>query len=661
MLTKINKQILKIILLFTSLLVIYQIVFFFYFHGSKDLPTLSDVVMALRFDIRWGFMPGFAFLLLGSFKFLNPSHSRTAQIVWTVLFVLVFLFTLLVLCLDFGYYAYLNLPLDAYIIDLAKDTKASIEMVWQSYPVLWISLGLLLLVACSLGIFSKLLKPSSAVRSGKRKRILNFIFMFLFLGLSMFGKIGQYPLRWSEAFNNRSVEMAYVVLPPFESFYNTLKFRGQETYDMDQVQQAYGRLSDFLGVDSPDAAHLSYTRHVEQDSLGLTEDYNVVLILAESFAAHKSSSFGCPLPTTPNFDQIAAEGLLYDRCFAPVPWSAQGAFATIVGVPDFEIRSTASRNPRLVEQNVLINQLTGYERLYFIGLSLSWANMRGFLSLNIEDLETFEEFDYKAPRSDVWGVGDRDLLLEANGVLAKQAKPFFAVLHLASNHEPYTITDRDVAAGFKHWTMSQDSIELLGFKSVDELNAYRLMDFNLGLFMTAAKQEDYFKKTIFIIIGDHGTSAKNMYAFSDVWTEVGMYRYHIPLLYYCPELLKAERSHKLASQMDVLPTAMGILNKPYINSGLGRDLRDTVGNEMIFLRGLQGGFSFCGILYDSVYVEAPIREGATSKIYDYSMPPLPQERLDALRDSLSPLGMEYFHTVRYMIRNNKPRKQVSKQ
>ena len=144
-----------------------------------------------------------------------------------------------------------------------------------------------------------------------------------------------------------------------------------------------------------------------------------MIVLLESFAAYKTGSFGNPLDPTPRFDALAREGTLYTRFFTPTWGTARSVWATVTGLPDVETDLTATRNPLLVSQNSILNDFTGYEKLYFLGGSLNWANIRGLLAANIAGLRLFEEGSFSAPRVDVWGISDLDLFEEANRVFTR--------------------------------------------------------------------------------------------------------------------------------------------------------------------------------------------------------------------------------------------------
>lgn len=54
---------------------------------------------------------------------------------------------------------------------------------------------------------------------------------------------------------------------------------------------------------------------------------------------------------------------------------------------------------------------------------------------------------------------------------------------------------------------------------------------------------------------------------------------HIPLLFYSPNLLTAQQRNETVSQIDILPTIAGMIQQPYINTTLGRDLLDSTKKE----------------------------------------------------------------------------------
>ena len=356
-------------------------------------------------------------------------------------------------------------------------------------------------------------------------------------------------------------------------FLNSLKFKNV-TYDKEKVKKYYPVVSNFLGVDSPNAEKLNFKRKTKKDELKQQKSPNVVVILLESLASFKTSYFGSPLKSTPYLDNIIKESLLYPNFFTPTIATARSVFTTLTSLPDVSKVKTGSRNPLIVNQNVLANYLDGYEKFYFLGGSANWGNIRGIIQSNIKGIKVFEEGSYKAPRVDVWGISDLDLFKFANKQFSdlNNEKPFFAVVQSSGFHRPYTIPK-----GIKEFKVESPSTEDLkksGFISAAEYNSLRLQDFSFGKFMELAKKEKYYENTIFIIYGDHGLPHENAENVPVWQRKTGLTSFRVPLVIHGPKYFKPEVKEKIVSEVDILPTVTHLTGKPILNKSLGRNIFD---------------------------------------------------------------------------------------
>jgi membrane-anchored protein YejM (alkaline phosphatase superfamily) len=317
-----------------------------------------------------------------------------------------------------------------------------------------------------------------------------------------------------------------------------------------------------------------------------------------------------------------------------------------------ETPTTASRNPLLVDQHTIINDFTNHEKLYFLGGSTSWANIRGLLTNNISGLHLYEEEDYTAPKIDVWGISDKNLFLEANKVLAAQQKPFFAVIQTADNHRPYTIPEEDLAE-FKKIEVPLDSLKKFGFESLEEMNAFRYTDFCFQKFMKAASNEKYFSNTVFVFIGDHGIPGDATAMFPKAWTDQRLAVEHVPLLYYAPGRVAPARSNKICSQVDVLPTIAGILNIPYINTTLGRDLTDTtLTDHMAFI--FDPDYSQTGVIREGFFYRRQLKTGKEEIVSILNNDdPQSNPEVSKMMTENSIIADALYQASKYMLLNNK--------
>ncbi len=641
-------------LLILVLMTLLRIAFFQVFtppSGSQAVPYARALFLGLRYDARMVAVAALLLFVAGLLfrPFRGKSGKRIALGIWFLLILVAGLFY----AVDFANYAYLNERLNAGLLNYVSDARTSATMMWQTYPVVRILLVLAVVLWVMMRVvkllYKKIAKEEGVV--GKKPAVISSIAFFLLLAFLIFGRIGQYPLRWSDAFILGNDYASNAALNPFQSFFSSLQFR-KSTYNLAKVKKAYPLMVTYLGIDKPDSANLNYTRVVKPDTV-LARQPNVVVVICESFSAYKSSMFGNPLNTTPYFAKMCSQGIFFNRCFTPGYGTARGVWTTITGTPDVDLSKTSSRNPNAVNQHTIMNDFKGYEKYYLIGGSLSWANIRGILTNNIQDLHIYEQDDYNAAKVDVWGVSDKNLLLAANKIFAQQQKPFVAVVQTADNHRPYTIPDEDKKA-FKILNPPVDSLKRFGFETVDEYNAFRYTDFCYEQFIEAAKKEAYFNNTIFVFVGDHGIGGDAGDMFPRAWTSE-LTSMHVPLLFYAPGLFPHSEYSFPVSQSDVLPTAAGLCKIPYTNTTLGRDLLSPfIQNNA----SLQAAFIYnpdkrrMGIVKDSFFFSYGIEGALKEQVYSLKGNKTPVLNKTE-QDQYYQLTEAWYQTARYLLLNNK--------
>jgi phosphoglycerol transferase MdoB-like AlkP superfamily enzyme len=546
--------------------------------GISGRDWLEALWLGARFDIRVSLVTVAAAWALASLpllgKYLRPPLLRRA---WWVYWMLASTVWALGIIMDAGYYSYLARRLSSTMLSLARDAGEAGSMVWQSYPVVWIALGLLLwLLLCHLlfaPIWTLATKEQPPV-GRKWKIIVSETLVVLFAIFLIHGKFSQYPLRWSDTVVLQNVFAQQSSLNPLHNLYDTWVFRVQ-SLDENQMRADADAVRAFVGLPPLKPGEpVSFMRTVAPKVTAAGKPpLNVVVVLLESFAGHKVGALGSPMGATPSFDALAKDGLLFTRMMSAHAHTARGVFATVTGVPDVSQFSTASRNPAAVSQHSIINEFKNYKKYYYIGGSTSWANVRGVLTANIDGIDIYEQNRLRAPVEDVWGVSDKNLFLEANEEFRAQTKPFFAIIQTGSNHRPYTIPAEDMKA-FVTRTPSDKEMQEQGFISLDEYRGFAYLDWCVGQFMQAARKEKYFDNTIFAFIGDHGIIGHTGPHLPRSWEELAITQGHTPLLIYAPKHVAPRRIDHWAQQVDVMPTIASLVGIGYRNTSLGRDLLD---------------------------------------------------------------------------------------
>ncbi len=570
-------------LLFFALQVLFRVIFYFGFsdlahNEAATLPVLLKAwFIGLRFDARLSILLTIPLLLL-MLPRLHLLEKPWARQIASVYVLLVALAISLFSVFDLGHYAYLGIRMDSTVVRFFDDVAISATMVWESYPVLWITLGVVIVgLVVHLGI-SALVKHSFSVAGaqlGKWSVSWRCFVVFMFAFWLAIGRLSDVPLRWNNAFFAGDAEIGALGLNPVLYFWETMDFR-EADYDEEQVRAHYDVVADYLGLQSGERGDLNFRRHYPENPeaplAGLKRPPNIVIVMLESLGASRVSAYGNPLNTTPTLEHIAENGWFFKHFYVPVSGTAKTVWASITGIPDVSRVKTATRNPLIAEQHTVVNAFTEHEKYYFLGGSAGWANMRALIKTSIEKLHLYEEGSYDAPRVDVWGISDLDLFRAADKVLREvpKDKPFMAYVQTAANHRPFTIPDD--RGDFIEDRPDDEVLYRAGFKNPAQYNAVRFLDYNVGKFFEMAKAGGYFDNTVFVFYGDHNnriTITPHMAPFYELLDLDGL---HVPHMIYAPALLKPRVVDEAVSLVDVLPTLAGLFGVPYNYSALGRDI-----------------------------------------------------------------------------------------
>ena len=571
---------------FLIIMSLLRFVFVNYFSApaSADNNLTSSYILGFRYDLRYVTIVMMITLLFSFIKPLNPFDKKLGKQIAIITWMLFSSLLLFFYTADFIHYAYVHQRLNASILSYIDNPLISMQMIWQSYPIITIIIIFLVVewVLYKFISFTYQLSDKYKRTGSQFKNIITQTIFFIILLYAAIGNIiykgGQYPLRWSNAYSLGSDYKANVALNPMQSFFSTLNFRSSKI-DTDLIKKNYSVIADYLTIPSneQDAQNLQFARihNPVNNNLEASTIKNVVLVICESFSAYKSSMMGNPLNTTPYFNDMKKQGVYFNRAFSPAYGTARGVWAVLTGTPDVLEGKTSSRNPLAVDQHSIIADFKNYEKYYFLGGSASWANIRGVLTNNISDLKIFEQGSYQSSEIDVWGISDKNLFLEANKTLSKNTKPFFAIIQTADNHRPYTIPAEDLKVFVKK-TVPKDSLLKYGFENNEEYNAFRYTDFCIEQYIEAAKKEKYFNETLFVFVGDHGIKGDAGTMLPKSFTEQGLTNMHVPLLFYAPSILQPKEYSIPVSQLDVLPSIASLCNIPYTNTTMGKNVFITV-------------------------------------------------------------------------------------
>ena len=563
--------------------------------------------------------------------------------------------------LDFAHYAYISMRVNYSILKYAENPMISLQMAWETYPIVW---GLLALVLWGVlwGVFANYVQKKAFAQtdSYRWKGNLGWFFGALLLTAAlMFGQLSQYPLRWSNAYHSTNNFICNVTLNPVLNIYDTARFVKADSYDEEKTRSYYDTVSRYLQVDNPNKETLNFERVIPGKPETEQKDYNVVVIFMESLAWNKLSITNPDIDPTPFVKELADKSILFSNFFAPTSATARAVFATVTSIPDVTSFKTSSRNPLIVDQHVVVNALKDYEKYFFIGGSASWGNIRGILEHNLTDVHMYEEGHFKNEhRNDVWGISDLDLFREANRILDEEQrtkkKPFFAIIQTAGYHRPYTIPADN--AGFEVKDIGEDLAHKRSFVSVAEYNSLRFSDHALREFFKLAQKSDYYDNTIFLIFGDHGLSAPQSENMPRGYVELNLINHQIPLIIAGKPIEKPQLVDRTASQVDILPIVMGILGRPYFTRAIGRDVLSNPSAEPgSLLYGWASSPATIGFVQGEYYYH---RQGEKEGLYKFTADNYNEDisKQDPQRfEHMKNLALGLYETARYQFYHNQKR------
>ncbi len=285
--------------------------------------------------------------------------------------------------------------------------------------------------------------------------------------------------------------------------------------------------------------------------------WNVVLVLMESFSARGIASLGGAFDDAPRFDALAADGVVFDNLLAVGTRTNRGLAGTLSSLPSLPgLSPVCCLEPghRLFTLGDVLRG-RGYRTVAVCGGDRQYDNLDAYLtSGGFERLVALDDFAHPTFSTE-WGVCDDDVFARAieefRGAAAGGA-PFLGFVLTLSNHRPYRVPPGAAP-------VPEDDPEAA------QRAAFRYADAALGRFLDAAREEPWFDDTLFVLVADHGRHLRGGVA-------PDLPGCRIPLLLYAPGRVAPARVSRLASQLDVAPTVMGLLGGAYEGCFFGADL-----------------------------------------------------------------------------------------
>lgn len=542
---------------------IARIVYFFenydYFINSLNsfAHTMEILYGGLVFDTSAIFLTNSFWIILVLFPFFykeNPCYHNVCK--W--IFITINTLALIINLCDSVYFRYSMRRTTTTIFQEFSNENNIIEIIFSEVISHWYLFLLIIVVVWILNIFYFKPKLNLNDLEWKTHTFILLLSLVVFTPFCIAGIRGGFttavrPITISNAnqYAVRPIEAALILNTPF-SIYRTI---GKNVFEIPNYFVTNAELNSV------------YTPiHVPTDTLLMVRK-NVVVLIVESFGREYIGAFNKHLEDgnykgfTPFADSLIAKSITFSHSYSNGRKSIDGMPSILSAIPMFVepfFLTPASMNE--VSGIAKILRTEGYHTAFFHGADngsmgfQAFARSTGFSEYyGRNEYNDDKRFGGETDFDGTWAIWDEPFLQYYATKMSEMPQPFMTSVFTASSHHPYVIPDK--------------------YKNIypEEMNkmhrCVRYTDMALKKFFQTASKQPWYKNTIFVLTADH----TNLSSYAEYQTDLG--GFSVPIIIYEPGgSIVPCMQDKIAQQIDIMPTLLGILAypKPYI--AFGKDL-----------------------------------------------------------------------------------------
>ena len=376
---------------------------------------------------------------------------------------------------------------------------------------------------------------------------------------------------------NRPIEAALVLNTPF-SLYRTI---GKNVFE---VPQYFSSEEELETVYSP-----IHNREGGASDTGVSMNRkNVVVLIVESFgreyigALNKSLENGHYKGYTPHVDSLIAKSVTFSHSYCNGRKSIDGMPSVLSGIPMFVepfFLTPASMNEVSGIAKLLAGE--GYQTAFFHGAQrgsmgfMAFARSTGFQAYyGREDYCADNRFGGDKDFDGMWAIWDEPFLQYYGAKMSEMKEPFMTAVFTASSHHPYHVPEKYA--------------DVYPEEGIIIHKCIRYTDMAIGRFFNYASQQPWYKNTIFVLTSDHTNLTDHAYYETDLGG------FCSPIIIFEPGNTErqAEIQDKIAQQIDIMPTVLGMLGyqKPYLAFGI--DVLNTPAEDTWAVNYLNGTYQY---------------------------------------------------------------------
>ena len=397
----------------------------------------------------------------------------------------------------------------------------------------------------------------------KKHHALNLASLILIVPLCVAGIRGGFttavrPITISNAnqYAQRPTDAALVLNTPFSLIRTigknvfTVPTYFENEADMEAIYSpVHHPIDSILSRDSRISSDSSFTRK------------NIVVLIVESFgreyigALNKDLEGGKYKGYTPYVDSLISKSTTFRYSFCNGRKSIDGMPSILSSIPMFVepfILTPASMNDYTGLAGLLAKE--GYETAFFHGAQNGSMGFEAF-ARKTGFQKYFGRTEYEAAHGTddydgTWAIWDEPFLQYYANEMSKMHEPFMTAVFTASSHHPFVVPEQ------YQKIYPEEGLEIH--------KCIRYTDMAIGRFFETASRQPWFNNTIFVLTSDH----TNMSDHAEYQSDLG--GFCSPIIIYDPSQPEGKTEDKIAQQIDILPTILGMLgySKNYLAFGI---------------------------------------------------------------------------------------------
>ena len=508
--------------------------------------TFRDLLVSIIFTLP---------LLLGGMVFLRRWRGPWQRWFFTGIYFFAWTAFFFLLVAEYYFFEEFKSRFNTVAIDYLLYPHEVFVNIWEAYPVIPVLAGCFAGALVVILSFRQLLTTVYATPP-HRRIVLGYLSIALMLVILLMSSLRFVPARFSHERLINELSNNGVISVTTAAWSHNLDYAA--FFPVMPRAEAFARARQLLS--SPGEEYIgpqdSLTRRVAGDFS--RPRLNVVIFLEESLGSEFWGALGRRRTLTPELDHLSTEGLLFENIYATGNRTVRGFEGVLSSFPPLPGDSIVKRDhSENVETIARVLQRDGYRTLFVYGGRGAFDHMRSFTSRN--GYERFiEQKDFSDPSFiTAWGICNEDVylrVLQECRELDRKGEPFLVTTLSVSNHKPYTYPAGRIAEDPREHHRS---------------HAVKYTDWALGQFFAAAKEERFWTNTVFVVVADHGARVYGSQS-------IPIHSYEIPFLVLGPVVVKTPaRLPQLGSQIDVAPTILGLVGRPYETTFFGHDLLKT--------------------------------------------------------------------------------------